>query len=85
MTLTCGGLHIALEFCNWLILPYDIFSMHLPYSEMVRNRKDRFITNVIFENIPFIFIKLIILIIIRKALPALKQNHSNNLFVNFFS
>lgn len=57
ITMTFGGVHVSLDFCNCLFIPADMFGMHLPYSEIVRTRKDRFISNVILGNVPFIVIQ----------------------------
>ena len=59
ITMTMGGVHVALELCNSIIIPIDVFSMHLSHSEIVRTRKDRFITNVLIQDLPILLILLI--------------------------
>ena len=44
-----GGVHPALEITNSVLLPNELFGMHLPYSEVVRVRSERFVTNVLCE------------------------------------
>eukprot|EP01084_Bolivina_argentea_P266796 452677_1 len=56
--LITGGVHPALEFTNSLLFPRILFSMHLPYSEIIRVRSERFVTNVLFENFPFLILQI---------------------------
>eukprot|EP01083_Nonionella_stella_P011556 32794_1 len=65
--LSCGGVHPALEICNSLLFPVTIFAMHLPYAEHVRIRTERFLTNVAFENFPFILIEIWFYILLNKS------------------
>ena len=53
-----GGVHPALELTNSLLWPRQLFAMHLPYSELIRVRSERFVTNVLFENFPFLILQI---------------------------
>eukprot|EP01083_Nonionella_stella_P012356 35068_1 len=76
MSMTFGGVHVALEFCNLLIVPnLNIFTMHVPHSEMVRTRKDRFITNLLPQNIPFMCIYAVYILRMQQLESEHTQSH----------
>ena len=56
--MTMGGVHVALELCNSVLIPIDVFSMHLSHSELVRCRKDRLITSTLMQDIPILVINI---------------------------
>ena len=53
-----GGVHPALELTNSMLWPRQLFAMHLPYSELIRVRSERFVTNVLTENFPFLLLQI---------------------------
>ena len=59
--MVCGGSHPAVEICNSLLFPMDAFGMHLPWTEIVKIRTERFCTTVLFENVPQLCIQLYLL------------------------
>ena len=65
-----GGLHPSVEICNCLLFPMDAFAMHLPWTEIVRIRTERFCTTVLFENVPQLSIQLYILIAVHEAVSG---------------
>merc|ERR1712228_135184 len=56
--LVTGGVHPALELTNSMLWPRQLFCMHLPYSELIRVRTERFVTNVLTENFPFLILQI---------------------------
>merc|ERR1712228_1013545 len=56
ITMTVGGVYVALELCNSIIIPIDVFSMHLSHSELVRVRKDKFIPTVLIQDTPILLV-----------------------------
>ena len=56
-----GGSHPAVEICNSLLFPMGAFGMHLPWTEIVKIRTDRFYTTVLLENVPQLCIQLYLL------------------------
>ena len=57
-----GGSHPAVEICNSLLFPMDAFGMHLPWTEIVKIRTERFCTTVLLENVPQLIIQLYLLL-----------------------
>jgi len=62
LAMLTGGSHAAVEICNSLLFPMDAFGMHLPWTEVVRIRTERFCTTVLLENVPQLIIQLYLLI-----------------------
>ncbi len=58
ISLITGGVFPAIELSNSVLIPYPLFTMRVPYFELVRVRTERFITNVLFENIPFLILQI---------------------------
>ena len=76
LVVICGSVHPAIELVNSLLVPKRIFSMHLPYSELVKMRTDRFLIQVLFENVPFLFIQVIYYITVSKIEPDFQSNNA---------
>ena len=80
LTMTMGGVYVALELCNSIIIPIDVFSMHLSHSELVRVRKDKFITTVLIQDIP-----ILLVICLYIAIYQGEECLNGTLFADFFS
>ena len=62
LAMLSGGSHPAVEICNSLLFPIDAFGMHLPWTEIVKIRTQRFCTTILLENVPQLSIQLYILL-----------------------